>query len=572
MSTLSAVLTDLIRAAATAAGHADAPVPLDPCVPTNDSRHGDYQSNFAFRLGKALRTNPRAVAESIVAHIPENDIIAKAEVAGPGFVNLTLADAWLAQNVLENSDVAAATPQIGADKTVVIDFSSPNVAKRMHVGHLRSTVIGNALARLHRFCGYTVVSDNHIGDWGTQFGMLIAAWGTDRNDDAYAADPVAELQRLYQDYKKRIADDSELLDIARAETAKLQAGDPASRALWEEFVRVSLDEYGRMYDRLGVTFDVTLGESFYNPVLAELVSGLLERGIAEVDDGAVIVRFTNDDGKGLGKNPLLIRKSDGASLYGTTDLATIDYRQKTWGPDRVLYVTDVRQQLHFRQLFAAAKKIGWDNDFQHVWFGMLRLPGGEVAATRSGVGETLSSVLDTAVAHARTVVDGKSGDLPEDERAAIAEAVGIGAILYTDLSQNPQTDITFEWDKMLALEGNTAPYLMYALARIRSIFRKVGVTVAPGPIQFTDPVERELAILVRRTPVVIGQACENFRPNFLAEHLFQVANTFASFYGQCPVIVDDADLRASRLALCNVTAEALTAGLRLLGLTPLERM
>ena len=571
MATIASVLTDLIKQAAIAAGHADSPVPLEPCVPTKDARHGDYQSNYAFRLGKALRTNPRAVAEAIVSHLPDNPIIAKADVAGPGFVNITLSDAWLADDVVANADVGAATPQIGQGRTVVIDYSSPNVAKRMHVGHLRSTVIGNALDKLHRFTGYRVIADNHIGDWGTQFGMLISAWRTDRDEAAYQADPIAELQRLYQLFKARSADDDSLIDIARAETAKLQAGDPDNRALWEEIVRVSLAEYDRMYKRLGVSFDVTLGESFYNPVLADLITDLLDRGIAEIDDGAALIRFANDEGKGLGKNPLLIRKSDGAALYGTTDLATIQYRLNEWSPDRILYVTDVRQQLHFRQLFAAARKIGWNTQYEHVWFGMLRLPGGEVASTRGGVGDTLASVLDTAVAHARTVVDAKSSDLSEDERAAIAEAVGIGAILYTDLSQNPQTDITFEWDKMLTLEGNTAPYLMYALARIRSIFRKAG-EVPMGAIQFDHPVERELAIVVRRTPEIIVQACEGFRPNLLAEHLFQVANTFASFYGQCPVLVDDPATKASRLALCSATDHALDAGLRLLGLVPLERM
>ena len=422
MSTLSAVLTELIREAAIASGHGDSPVPLEPCVPTNDARHGDYQSNFAFRLGKSMRTNPRAVAEQIVAHLPSNDIIGKAEVAGPGFVNLYLNDAWLAKNLVANMDLSTATPQVGAGKTVVIDYSSPNVAKRMHVGHLRSTVIGNALAKLHRYTGYTVIADNHIGDWGTQFGMLIAAWHTDRDDAAYERDPVAELQRLYQLFKTRLkaakgTDDTTLIDTARKETAKLQAGDTDNRALWSDFVRVSLAEYDRMYERLGVHFDVTLGESFYNPVLAALVSDLLERDIAEIDEGAALIRFAPEDGKGLGKSPLLIRKSDGASMYGTTDLATVKHRQDTWSPDRILYVTDMRQQLHFRQIFAAARKIGWDCDFQHVWFGMLRMSDGAIAATSTGIGGTLAGVLDSAVARARVVVDEKSKDLRRGARS-----------------------------------------------------------------------------------------------------------------------------------------------------------
>jgi len=575
MPTVSDVLTTLIRAAAVSAGHGGSAVPLEPCVPTNDARNGDYQSNYAFRLGKSLRTNPRAVAQALVDALPEHPAIAKADVAGPGFLNLHLNDAWLAQHVCEMaSDAHLGSPQSGEGRTLVIDFSSPNVAKRMHVGHLRSTIIGDSLARLHRHLGTHVVADNHIGDWGTQFGMLISELRTSRDDDAYAKDPIGELQRLYQAFKSRQADDPSLQEVAREETARLQRGDPENRALWEEIVRVSLAEYDRVYARLGVHFDVTLGESFYNPALANLVEDLLSRGIAEIDDGAALVRFAPEDGKGLAKNPLLIRKSDGAALYGTTDLATAQYRLATWSPDTIVYVTDVRQQLHFRQLFAAARKVGLTCDYQHVWFGMLRLAGGAIASTRSGKGESLVDVLDAAVAHARAVVDQKSAALPEAERATIAEAVGVGAIKYTDLSQNPQSDIVFDWDKMLSLEGNTAPYLMYAVARIHSIFRRHGSTPDNArALCIAHPAERALAFLIARTPEVIAAAAASWRPNLLADHTFATANAFATFYHDCPVLnAPDDDTRDARLALCLATVRALETGMTLLGLTPLTRM
>ena len=574
MSTIAEALTDLVRAAAEAAGHTDAPIPLEPCVATNDPRHGDYQSNFAFRLGKALRTNPRQVASDLVAKLPASPMVAGVDVAGPGFINFRLADEWLAEDIATRAfqpDLGAGRP--GAGKVMVIDYSSPNIAKRMHVGHLRSTIIGDAIKRLYQHLGWDVVADNHVGDWGTQFGKLIVAWDGWRDDAAYEADPIGELQRIYQLYGDRSAEDPSLDDRARAETAKLQAGDPDNRSLWEQFVRASMLEFDRLYARLDVHFDVTLGESFYRDGLDEMVERHLASGLAEVDDGAVIIRFDPSDGKGLGKSPMLIRKRDGAALYGTTDLATLAYRDQRWTPEKVVYVTDIRQALHFRQVFAAARKIGYTGDLEHVTFGMLRFADGAVAASRSGRTLNLVDVLDTAAAHARKIVDENARDIPEEERAAIAEAVGVGAVKYTDLSQNPKSDIIFDWDKMLAMEGNTAPYLMYARARCQSIFRRGEIVdFEPGGICLETPEERALAVALARTPEVIRLAAETWRPNLLCEHLFSVGQAFSRFFANCPVLTAEGATRQSRLTLVAATAQVLGLGLGLLGLQSPDRM
>ena len=575
MSTVASVLTELVAAARDAAGFADSPVPLEPALPTQNPAHGDYQSNFAFRLGKALRTNPRAVAEQIKAALLAHPMLASAEVAGPGFLNFKLDDAWLGAEVarrgaMDRFDAA----QPGAGKAMVIDYSSPNIAKRMHVGHMRSTIIGNALDRMHRFLGWSVVADNHIGDWGTQFGKLIVAWHRWRDDANYAADPIGELQRIYQLFGTKAAEDAELMELARAETAKLQAGDPANRALWEAFVAVSMTEFDRVYERLDIRFDETLGESAYRDGLSQLVADLKQRGIAMDSDGAVIISFDASDGKGLSKSPMLIQKRDGAALYGTTDIATVNHRIEQWDPDRIVYVTDVRQQLHFRQLFAAVRKLGVERDLRHVWFGMLKFADGSIAATRGG-GQmvNLIDVLDEAARRARAVVDAKSPGLSEEERADIAEAVGLGAVKYSDLSQNPQTDIIFEWDKMLSMEGNTAPYMMYAHARLCSILAKAG-DAERGEIVLGVPVERELATALLRFPEMVEVAVATSRPNLLCDYLYTVAQTVGRFYTLCPVLKPDVDpaAKASRLSLVASSAKVLSLGLGLLGIRAVERM
>jgi arginyl-tRNA synthetase len=577
MTTIARQLTELVREAAAAAGYGEAPIAIERCVPCGDPAHGDYQSNHAFRVGKALKTNPRAVAEAMRRALPPHPMIARVDVAGPGFLNFRLADSWLADDLAGRArDPWLGAERTGTGKTLVIDYSSPNIAKRMHVGHLRSTVIGAAIARLHAFLGWKVIADNHIGDWGTQFGKLIVAWHAWRDDAAFVGDPIGELQRLYELFAERAKADPTLLEQARAETASLQRGDAANRALWEQFCAVSMQEFDSIYRRMDVKFDVVLGESAYRDELGPLTDELVARGIAIESDGALIIPLGDIDPR-LADHPMLVRKRDGAALYGTTDLATARHRLRTWHPDLIVIVTDIRQRGHFDQLFAACRKLGWEGNFVHVGFGMLRLPDGDIVATRTGTGGSLNlkDVLDTAAAHARTVVDAKSGHLPADERAAIAEAVGVGAIRYADLSQNPTSDITFDWSRMLSLEGNTAPYLMYAYARCRNIFVKAGIdAVDPTPPILGEPVERELALAIARLPEAIEEAAGSWRPNALADHLFGLASTLARFYGTCRVLDADvpADVRQSRLVLVQTTARALAIGLDTLGIRALDRM
>jgi arginyl-tRNA synthetase len=571
--TTADLLTALIDQASQGAGLSDCPVSLETCVATKDPSHGDYQSNFAFRIGKALGQNPREVAAKVVNALPEHEAVAGVEVAGPGFINFRLTEAWLAAELVTRaSSERFGTPQVGAGKTMVIDYSSPNIAKRMHIAHLRSTVIGNAIHRLYAYLGWRVIADNHIGDWGTPFGKLIVAWRGWRDDVAYEADALGELQRLYQSFKGRSDEDPSLEDKAREETAKLQSGEPDNIALWEQFVEVSLCEFNRIYDRLGVSFDVVHGESYYRDQLHELVEELKRAGLAVVDDGAVVVPFP--EGSRLEKSPMLVQKRDGASLYATTDMATVRDRVRQWNPDRIIYVTDLRQKLHFRQLFEASRMWGYtEPDYVHVPFGILRFPDGALASSRSGDVIRLAEVLDVAVQRARALVDGKSDQLSEETRAEVAEAVGVAAVRYFDLSQNPQSDITFDWDRSLALDGNTAPYLMYAYARCRSILRRAE-DFTPNTILLREPAERQLAMMALRTPEVIQLAADTHRPNLLCDHLYSLTQAFSRFWEQCRVWSEDhgMDITHSRLTLTWAVACALEQGFEILGIQKVERL
>ncbi len=587
MPTVSSVLTELVAEAAERAGHGGVLDEVEPARPASDPRFGDYQSNHAFRLGRALRTNPRAVAEAVRAALAEHPGVASVEVAGPGFLNFRLDDGWIGARLGEMvRDPALFVEQSGAGRTVVIDYSSPNVAKRMHVGHMRSTIIGNTLDRLYRATGWRVVADNHVGDWGTQYGKLIVAWRRWLDREAFEADPLGELERLYVRFGREAEADPALLDEARAETAKLQAGDPENRALWERFRAVSLEEFEAVYERLHVRFDETLGESAYHDELAGTVQALLDLGVAEESEGAVVVKFPADEVegrrfKGLADTVLVIRKKDGAFLYGTTDLATLEYRRRTWAPDEVVYVTDVRQQLHFKQVFAAwrrwARARGLDPDrpsLVHTWFGMLVLPEGSMSSRKGNV-VRLVDLLDEAVRRARAVVDEKSPHLSEAERARIAEAVGVGAVRYADLSQNPQSNVTFDWDRMLALDGNTAPYLLYTHARCRSLLaRAAGEGAEVGEaVRIGEPLERELALRLLRFPEAVSLALAHGRPNLLCDQLYETANVFNRFYYEVPVLrAGDAATVASRLALVEAAATVMRRGLELLGIEVLDRM
>lgn len=589
--TLPALLTSHVKAAAgrllAQAGQDPAQIAgAEPVVATNDARHGDYQTNLAFRLTRALRCKPREAAERLVEELGDHPAVASTEVAGPGFLNFRLDDDFLAQHlVAQAGEPAVGVAQVGADQTVVIDYSSPNIAKRMHVGHIRSTLIGNALHRLHAAAGYRVIADNHIGDWGTQYGKLIYAWRRWRSEDAYAADPVAELERLYVEFGRVAgeADESVAAEMnaeARQETAKLQAGDAENRALWEQFVARSLAEYDTVYNRLGVSFSVTLGESFYNDMLAGVVDEAKQAGVAKDSEGAVVIDFPDfGKKKALKKTVLVIQKGDGAFLYGTTDLATLQYRMQEWSPSRIVYVTDKRQQLHFLQVFdgwGRIRAVSHPDEslpaLEHVWFGTLNFAGGAMSSRKGGT-VRLVDYMDEAVARARAVVDEKAPNLPEAERADIAEAVGVNAIRYSDLSQNPNSDLEFSLDRMLSLEGNTAPFLMYSYARLRNIQRKGGV-VDPGVdgISFGEPIERELGLHLARYPEAVALALHTSRPNLLCDYLFALAGTINRFYRGCRVLDADEPVRAHRLALVESSARILGSGLSTLGIRPIDRM
>ena len=459
-------------------------------------------------------------------------------------------------------------------KTVVIDFSSPNVAKPMHVGHLRSTVIGDSLARINSALGHRVVRDNHLGDWGSQFGMILWGWKNARDESSYAADPVGELARLYRLAQDRIKEgDAAVKAAAQAETAKLHAGDPENRALWSQFMPHCLGALQALYDRLGVRFDVQLGESFYDPMLASVVADLQGKGLAVESEGAIVVHVEQTEA------PFIVRKRDGAFNYATTDLATIKYRVETWHPDQILYVVDHRQGDHFKQLFEVARKWGYDSvDLEHVAFGTILGSDRRPFKTREGDVVGLESLLDESTAEALKVVKENSPELDPAQQQQVAAVVGLGAIKYADLSQNRISDYVFDWQKMMAKNGNTATYMQYAYARTRSVFRKAGITAEAireqrPAIALSHPAERAIGVRLLRLPEVLEFAAEEFKPNVLTDYLFELANAFSTFWEECPVLkAESAERRDSRLALCDLTARTLKFGLDLLGIDVVERM
>ena len=568
-STPQAALTQRLRAALAACG---LPPERGEVVAAADTRFGDYQANAAMVLAKETKRNPRELATQIAEKFDGTGICDKPEIAGPGFLNFRLNPRWVSEQIANlSSDPRCGVPATEKPLKVVVDFSSPNIAKPMHVGHIRSTILGDALARTARFLGHDVVTDNHLGDWGTQFGKVLYGWKHMLDRAALERDPVAEMTRLYREVNALEQTDPAVHKAAREDLVKLQQGDAENRAIWQQLVDLSWAEFEDIYAQLGIKFDERLGESFYDPALAALVEKLLASGIAEMSEGAVCVFFR--DIPALADKPCLIRKTDGGFLYATTDLATIEYRVDRWQPDAVWYVTGAPQQLHFQQVFAAAQRMGFTTQLEHIAFGSILGEDHKLMKTRSGDNVPLRDLINEAVTRARAMIDGKNAELPEEEKKHIARVVGLGAVKYAELSQHRMTDYVFSWSKMLSLQGNTAPYLQNAYVRVRSIFRKLGAELGEGRnVSLTEPAELALAKKLLQFGEVVPAVLNEFRPNLLANYLFETANAFHTFYEACPVLKASDTERHSRLVLCDTTARVLREGLGLLGVETPERM
>ena len=575
MLSLQSTLRSRVADALLAAGM---DVALAVVTPSSDHRFGDYQTNAAMVAAKSLKRNPREVASDILVHLNVEDLSEKPQVAGAGFINFKILETALSESINQ----LAVDRHLGVEKatkpqTIIIDFSSPNVAKPMHIGHIRSTILGDSLARIARFLGHNVITDNHIGDWGTQFGKIIYGWKNLLDEKALDRAPIDELVRLYREVNSleetNLEGNPSVRDAVRSELVKLQAGDPANLDIWRKAVSLSWNEFERLYDLLGVDFDERLGESFYNDSLAPLVDRLLASGIAELSQGAVCVFFPGSPE--LKEKPCLIRKSDGGYLYATTDLATIEYRERRWEPDSIWYVAGAPQQLHFEQVFATARRMGISTDLRHISFGSILGQDRKMMKTRSGENVELGGLLSESIDRARAMVIEKNPDLTTDQQEEVAHAIGIGAVKYADLMQHRLSDYVFSWEKMLSFQGTTAPYLQNAYVRIRSIFRKAnseGIPTTPSSIIIGDPSERAIAIHILQFGEVLQAAFEEQRPNLLCLYLFELADAFHRFYEACPILKSEHSTRSSRLGLSDLTSRVLKTGLGLLGIKVPEQM
>jgi arginyl-tRNA synthetase len=586
MQTFQSLLAKKLSEALRVAGLPDA----GELTPASDPRFGDYQTNAALVLGKQRGENPRVLAEKIVAQIEAGDLCESPAVAGAGFINFTLRPGAVAEKTMELlRDQRLGVAEVKSPRRIVIDFGSPNVAKPMHVGHVRSTVLGDALARIAQFLGHEVIRDNHIGDWGTQFGMVIWGWKNLLDRQAVQRSPLAEIVRIYKETNERASKDPQVREACRQELIKLQAGDRENLDIWNECVAFSMQDFERVYKLLDVHYDLQCGESFYHDRLPGVVERLLKSGIAEISEGAVVVFFRENPE--LTDKPLIIRKRDGGFNYATTDVATIDYRINDLKADAIWYVVGAPQILHFKQIFDIARREGYTVDLRHITFGSILGEDRKLMKTRSGENVPLRDLLEEACKRARKIIDEKNPDLSEDEKTDIADKIGIGAVKYADLSQYRMTDYVFSWDKMLSLQGNTAPYLQNAYVRIRSIFRKADAVATPlsgvsadtrhaetghrpvaTALALADSAEINLAKRLCQFAEVLPQVLNDFRPNILANYLFELANSFHTFYEACPVLKSEEPARSSRLALCDLTARVLKHGLDLLGIKVPEKM
>ena len=536
---------------------------------------GDFQTNFAMVSSKLIGKNPREIASTLVDNFKENDIIEKLEIAGPGFINIYLKNNFLNEELKKVENEKYDFSFLNTDKTIIIDYSSPNIAKRMHIGHLRSTIIGDSIKRTLQFLGFHTLADNHIGDWGTQFGKLIVAYKNWLNKKSYEEDPIGELERIYVQFSDEAKKNPALEDEAREELKKLQLGDEENQKLWKEFIDISLKEYNKIYDRLGVNFDYYYGESFYNDMMPAVLEELKEKGIAREDQGALVVFFENDK-----LPPAIVQKKDGSFLYTTSDLATMKFRKDELNVDEAVYLTDDRQQNHFKQVFEIGEMLGEPYNYKktHVVFGIMRFGDGMIFSSRSGNIIRLVDLLDEAKTQVKKVIDEKNPNIPEEEKEKIAEIVGSGAIKYFDLSQNRTSDITFTWDKVLSFEGNTGPYLQYTYVRIMSIFRKlkeenINVENKDIILENMNGVERELAVELLRFPQTVVKSYESYRPNIIADYLFDIAKLFNNFYNSNSILKEEnKKVMDARILLAEKTAFILKEGLGLLGINTVDRM
>lgn len=540
-------------------------------APATNEKFGDFQCNFAMMNSKIIGKNPRMIAEEIQKNLVENEVIEKLEIAGPGFINIFLKEAYLSTFIKKIGKEKFDFSFLNRKGDVVIDFSSPNVAKRMHIGHLRSTIIGDSICRIYRYLGYHVIGDNHIGDWGTQFGKLIIGYRKWLDQDAYKKNAIEELERVYVKFSQESEEHPELEEEARLELKKLQDGDEENYNLWKEFIQVSMEEYEKLYSRLDIHFDTFYGESFYHPIMPEVVKELVERGIAKEDDGAKVVFFPEEENL----FPCIVQKKDGAFLYATSDIATVKFRLHTYDVNRLIYLTDERQQDHFKQFFRITEMLGWNVEKYHVWFGIMRFADG-VFSTRKGNVIRLEELLDEGKRRAYEIVQEKNPSLPEEEKQHIAEVVGVGAIKYADLSQNRQSPIIFEWDKILSFEGNTAPYLQYSYARVQSILDKaknLGKEATEDVVLvLQDKYERSLANYMTIFPSSVLKAAETCKPNLIADYLYDLSKKLNSFYNNCPILNQEEEILKSRAYLAKQAGEVIKQGLSLLGIQTLDRM
>lgn len=546
---------------------------------SQDPKHGDFQINGVLPLAKQEKKNPRELAAQVAELLKSEPAFENVEVAGPGFINISLRTSWLEARVsdIASGKVSSISP---ADKKdcIVVDFSGPNIAKQMHVGHIRSTIIGAAIVKLLRAIGHEVIGDNHVGDWGTQFGLLIAGMAAFGDTAALEGNAIEELERIYKLASAKAKEDEAFAEVARSELAKLQNGDEKNLALWKTFAETTKKSLDVIYDRLGITFETWLGESTFNEMLPGVAKDLEEKKIARESDGALCVFFADHESAPADlrkvKEPFIVRKRDGAFLYSTTDIATAYHRRDVQKATRSVYVVDSRQGLHFKQLFAVLKLLGFEGEFVHVGFGSILGEDGKPLKTRDGGTVKLSSVLDEAEERAGARIREEGLEVSPDELANTTRIVGLGAVKYADLRQNRLSDYVFDWDKMISFKGNAGPYLQYAYARIQSVFRKgqIDRSALTGVLKLTAPEELTLAKTILRFGDVVNSAAETYQPHLLCDHLYGLARDFSGFYEACPILKAEGDERSSRLILTDLTGKQLAEGLALLGIGTVERM